>query len=206
MHNSLSFKIAKPLTVQPVLSPDNYMQVVPEILKRAKRSVLIQQQYIHSFEQPVAQLLQAIADARKSNSKFDVRILLGKLFDDQALQKEKLNLQNIATQYGLKIARNIRYVDTTRLVHCHNKLILVDGKTVLVSSQNWSTSAVPENREAGLLFKHPGVAGYFTGIFEVDWKVAQKKLPAKIGGGTVSPESLQKGGLVEVSAADYQEV
>jgi len=203
---SKTFKLTKPVAVQPVLSPDNYMQVVPEILKGAKRSVLIQQQYIHSFEQPVAQLQQAIADARKSNPKLDVRILLGKLFDDKALQKEKLNLENIGALYGLKIGQNIRYVDTTRLVHCHNKLILVDGETVLVSSQNWSASAVSENREAGLLFKHSGVARYFTEIFEVDWKVAQKELPAKIRGGTVTPESVRKGGFVEVSAADYQEV
>jgi len=36
----------------------------------------------------------------------------------------------------------IRYIDTTRLVHCHNKLIIIDGQTVLTSSQNWSKAAV----------------------------------------------------------------
>src|SRR6266852_868495 len=203
---SKTFSLNKPLTVQPVLSPDNYMQVIPDFLKAAKSSVLIEQQYIHSADPPVAQLLQAIADARKDKPKFDVRIMLGKIFSNKDLAKEKVNLANIAAKYGLKISVNIRYVDTTRLVHCHNKLIIVDGETVLVSSQNWSKAAVTENREAGLLFKHAGVASYFTDIFEVDWKTAQKKLPATIGAGVVTPESLKQGGFIEVAAADYQQV
>src|SRR5260370_3561334 len=200
---SKTFSLNKPLSVQTILTPDNYMQVIPDVLKAAKSSVLIEQQYIHSADPPVADLLQAIADAKKNKPKFDVRIVLGKIFSDKDLAKEKVNLANIAANYGLKIGQNIRYIDTTRLVHCHNKLIIIDGETVLVSSQNWSKAAVLENREAGLLFKHTGVAGYFTGIFEADWKTGQKKLPAKIGAGVASPESLAMGGSVEVPPADY---
>ncbi|MBZ5534204.1 MAG: hypothetical protein LAO20_22490 [Acidobacteriia bacterium] len=203
---SKTFKLAAPLTVQPILSPDNYIQVLPGILRQAKKSVLIQQQYIHSLDTPVAELMQAIAEARKANAKLDVRILLGKLFDDKALQQEKKNLANIAALYKLKIGTNIRYVDTTRLVHCHNKLILVDGVTVLVSSQNWSNAAINDNREAGLLFGHKGVATYFTNIFETDWSVGVKKLPDHISSGGVSTEMVGRGGFVEVAAADYQEV
>jgi phosphatidylserine/phosphatidylglycerophosphate/cardiolipin synthase-like enzyme len=203
---SKTFKLANPLTVQPIMSPDNYMLVLPGVLRKARKSVLIQQQYIHSEDASVAQLLQAIADARAENPRMDVRILLGKLFDDKALQKEKANLENIVMKYKLKIGTNIRYVDTTRLVHCHNKLILIDGATVLVSSQNWSNAAVNDNREAGLLFDHKGVVSYFTGIFETDWTVGLKKLPAHISSGGVSTEMLSEGGFIEVTAADYQEV
>ena len=203
---SKTFKLASPISVQPILSPDNYMTTIPAALRKAKKSILIQQQYIHSGDEAIAELLQAIADASKGSTTFDVRILLGKLFDNKALAKEKENLQNIADKFGLKISRNIRYVDTTRLVHCHNKLLIIDGKTVLVSSQNWSKAAVLENRETGLLFEHKGVASYFTDIFESDWAVGQKKLPAQIGSGGASPEMLKRGGFIEVAAADYQEV
>ena len=203
---SKTLTLSKPLPVQLVLSPDNYMQVIPHVLKEAKKSILMEQQYIHSADVPIAQLLQAVADAKKGKPSFDVRIVLGKIFSEKDLLKERVNLANIAATYGLKIAQNIRYVDTTRLVHCHNKLIIVDGETVLVSSQNWSKAAVLDNREAGLLFKHPGVAGYFTDIFEVDWKTGQTKLPAKIGGAVASPQSLKKGGFIEVAAADYQQL
>jgi phosphatidylserine/phosphatidylglycerophosphate/cardiolipin synthase-like enzyme len=203
---SKTLTLNKALSVQLVLSPDNYMQIVPDVLKAAKKSILMEQQYIHSADAPIAQLLQAVADAKKGKSRFDVRIVLGKIFSNKDLAKEKVNLANIAATYGLKIAQNIRYVDTTRLVHCHNKLIIVDGETVLVSSQNWSKAAVLDNREAGLLFRHPGIASYFTDIFEVDWKTGQRKLPAKIGGGVASPQSLKKGGFIEVAAADYQQL
>jgi phosphatidylserine/phosphatidylglycerophosphate/cardiolipin synthase-like enzyme len=203
---SKTFLLNKPLSVRPILSPDNYMDVIPDVLRAAKKSILIEQQYIHSADAPVADLLKAIADARKNNPSFDVRIVLGKIFSNKDLEKEKQNLDNMAREYKLKIGQNIRYIDTTRLVHCHNKLIIVDGQTVLTSSQNWSRAAVLENREAGLLFVHSGVAGYFTKIFEVDWKTGQKKLPAKIGAAVATPEDLKKGGFVEVAAADYQQL
>ncbi|HKT73802.1 MAG TPA: phospholipase D-like domain-containing protein [Steroidobacteraceae bacterium] len=203
---SKTFALTSPLPVQLILSPDNYMQILPAVLAKAKKSVLIQQQYIHSADASIAQLLRSIADARKKAPKLDVRIFLGKIFDDKALQKEKVNLQNLADTYGLKLGVNIRYVDTTRLVHCHNKLVLIDGTTVLVSSQNWSNAAVNDNREAGLLFDHKGVASYFTQIFETDWAVAQKKLPTHIASGGVSTEALAGGGYIEVTPADYQEV
>ena len=182
------------------------MDLIPEVLKKAKQSILIEQQYIHSADVPIAALLDAIATVKKANKDLDVRIILGKIFSNADLAKEKVNLANIKEKYGLKIATNIRYIDTTRLVHCHNKLIIVDGETVLVSSQNWSRAAVLENRETGLLFKHAGVAGYFSEIFEVDWSTAQQKLPAKIGSNVASPESLKKGGFIEVAAADYQQL
>src|SRR5204863_407915 len=98
-----------------------------------------------------------------------VRIVLGKLFNASELAREREMLQHLEQACGLKLGRNVRYVNTQRLVNCHNKMVLVDGSGVLVSSQNWSKAAVWENREAGLYLRHPGVCGYFTGIFETDW-------------------------------------
>jgi len=203
---SKTFSVKKAISVQPIMSPDNYMDVIPGVLKAAKKSIHIEQQYIHSADESVAQLLKAIADARGESEDFDVRIILGKIFSAKDLAKEKINLANIKKEFGLKLDTNIRYIDTTRLVHCHNKLVIVDGETVLVSSQNWSQAAVLENREAGLLFKHTGVANYFNDIFEVDWSTAQKKLPSKVGTNIASPESLKQGGFIEVAAADYQQL
>jgi len=105
----------------------------------------------------------------------------------------------------LQLDQNIRYIDLKRFVHCHNKLIIVDKKTVLISSQNWSRTAVATNREAGVLMEYPDIARYYADIFESDWSTALKKIP-KPKAGTVSPEALVKGNFVEVVAADYQEV
>src|SRR5260370_13242836 len=96
---SKTFSLNKPLSVQTILTPDNYMQVIPDVLKAAKGSVLIEQQYIHSADAPVADLLQAIADAKKNKPQFDVRIVLGKIFSDRDLVKEKANLANMSSRY-----------------------------------------------------------------------------------------------------------
>ena len=202
---SKSFKLTKPLNIQPVLSPDNYMKVIPGKLKAARKSVLIEQQYIKGAQDNISDLLQAIKDARSAAPKLDIRIILGKIFNKKDLPKERENLALLKQEYGLVLGKNIRYIDTTRFVHCHNKMVLVDGKEVLVSSQNWSNSAVSKNREAGVWLVHSGICSYFTQIFENDWKTAFKT-PEPSGKEVVEPESLAAGGFVRVAAADYQEV
>lgn len=202
---SKTFKLTKALTVQPVLSPDNYMQVIPGKLRAAKKSILIEQQYIRGKQADIQQLLTAIADARKQNKKLDVRIVLGKVFGPKDLVAEKKNLELLKQQFNLVAGKNIRYIDTTRFVHCHNKMILVDGQDVLVSSQNWSDSAVSKNREAGVWLSHAGICDYFTQIFESDWKTA-RNAPTAPAKDAVEPEALRRGGYVRVAAADYQEV
>jgi phosphatidylserine/phosphatidylglycerophosphate/cardiolipin synthase-like enzyme len=194
------------VAVTPVLSPDNYMTEVPAFIASARKSILIEQQYIRSAQPEIAKLLAAIASARANHPKLDVRIILGKLFSSKEVPKEKANLANLRKTYGLKLAENIRYIDTKRFVHCHNKLVLVDGERVLVSSQNWSDAAVAKNREAGLLFRYPEIAQYFAKIFESDWKTASKKIPGFRKQETVTPEAVARGNFVEVRAADYQEV
>ena len=100
----------------------------------------------------------------------------------------------------------MRFINEDRLVHCHNKMILVDGTTVLISSQNWSRAAVWENREAGLLFDHNAIANYYTAIFETDWKDGVSKIPVPKGKQVATPQALQKGGFIKVSPADYAQV
>jgi phosphatidylserine/phosphatidylglycerophosphate/cardiolipin synthase-like enzyme len=203
---SKQFAPNKPIRVRPVLSPDNYMAVVPDVLRAAKKSIYIEQQYIRSEQPEIVTLLGAIKSARQKNPKLDVRIILGKLFSAKDVAKEKKNLANLSKTFGLRLGDHIRYIDVKRFVHCHNKLIVVDEATTLVSSQNWSSSAVAKNREAGLVIDYPELAKYYGKIFESDWKTALRKVPIPGKKATVSPEALARGNFVEVRAADYQEV
>jgi phosphatidylserine/phosphatidylglycerophosphate/cardiolipin synthase-like enzyme len=201
---SKRFKPASALKMTPVLTPDNYMDEIPAFLASAKQSILIEQQYIHSFDEAVDALLSSIAVATGKNPGLDVRIILGKIFDgDKGIEKEAKNLANIRKKFNLRLGANIRFINTQRFTHCHNKLIVVDRKAVLVSSQNWSNAAVLENREAGLLMPYAQVARYFADIFESDWETAVKTLPKKSGPQTVGLESLATENLMEVSLGDY---
>lgn len=195
----------KSIKLTPVLTPDNYMQVVPDFLESATKSIFIEQQYIRSKQVDIIKLLAAIKKARDTRPSLDVRIILGKLFSAEDVTKEKENIANLKKNFGLKLDENIRFIDTKRFVHCHNKLIVVDDEAVLVSSQNWSNTGVGTNREAGVLMRYPDIAKYYSKIFLSDWTTAQKTIP-KVGAETISAEKLAKGKFVEVVAADYQEV
>lgn len=202
---SKTFKLTKALRLQPVLSPDNYMEVIPDKLRGATKSILIEQQYIRAGQDNIKDLLQAIKEAREATTQLDVRIILGKIFSNKDLPKERENLDLLKKEYGLVLGKNIRYIDTSRFVHCHNKMVLVDGQGVLVSSQNWSNFAVSKNREAGVWLSHAGIGKYFSQIFENDWKTALKA-PAVAPKDIIEPEALRAGGYVRVVPADYQEV
>jgi phosphatidylserine/phosphatidylglycerophosphate/cardiolipin synthase-like enzyme len=197
---------AKPIKVKPVFSPDNYMAEVTKMLASAKKSIYIENQYIRATQTEVAKLLTAMAEAKKNNPGLDIRIVLGKVFSVADIPKEEGNLKVLKDTYGLDLGTNIRYIDIDRFVHCHNKLIVVDGQKVLISSQNWSDTAVSQNREAGLLLENSELAEYYTSIFESDWETAWSKIAFSTGDAKITPESLVSGNYTEVSLGDYEEV
>jgi PLD-like domain len=171
----------------------------------AKKSILIENQYIRSSQTEIARLLDAIHATVGKHAGLDVRIVLGKLFGQKDYDNEVINIANIKKLYKLKLDTNIRYIDTTRFVHCHNKVIIVDEEKVLVSSQNWSNTGVSSNREAGIILEYPEIAVYYAKIFESDWSTANPAIPHP-GKTTATPEDLHTGKFVKVVAADYQEV
>jgi phosphatidylserine/phosphatidylglycerophosphate/cardiolipin synthase-like enzyme len=52
----------------------------------------------------------------------------------------------------------------------HNKGFIIDGETVVVSSQNFSPAGICENRDAGLILESEQIAQYFGPIFNADWR------------------------------------
>lgn len=204
---SEQFELEADVVVTPIVSPDNYMDVVPDLLRAARSSICIEQQYIKAKQPHIRKLLTAIKEAREVTPGLEVRIVLGKVFDASKLKAERDNLKILAEEFGLELGTQIRYVNTDEFVHCHNKLVLIDGEGVLVSSQNWSDSAVSKNREAGVWLRHDGIAAYLTSIFEHDWTVAFQSLPEDDGAPEMlTSESLASGGFIRVERADYEEV
>jgi len=203
---SKTFSLDQPMRVVPILSPDNYMDKIVALLKSAKKSIYIENQYIKSTQPDVSKLLDAIADARDKNADLDVKIILGKLFSNSDVPKEKANLQNLESTYNLKLGTHIKYIDISRFVHCHNKLIIIDGENTLISSQNWSDTAVSQNREAGLILYNKDIAGYYNAIFQTDWETGWDKIAVSTGDSRITPETLSKGNFTRVNIGDYEEV
>jgi phosphatidylserine/phosphatidylglycerophosphate/cardiolipin synthase-like enzyme len=72
---------------------------------------------------------------------------------------------------------------------CHTKGIVIDSKTVLLGSHNWTNQGVEANRDASLLIHHPGIAAYYERVFLHDWEhlarptIREEAMPVPVIGG-----------------------
>jgi phosphatidylserine/phosphatidylglycerophosphate/cardiolipin synthase-like enzyme len=196
---SKRFTARTPVRITPVLSPDNYMAIVPDLLASATRSVVIEQQYIRGHQPAVGRLLAALREAMDRVPALDVRIVLGHPFDDDGAQE----IRALGERFGLELGRHVRLISPAHFVHCHNKLIVVDEESVLVGSQNWSDFAVTRNREVSLLLRLPELARYYAGICDVDWTTAVATLPDRRETVLFAPQAHPASNLVPLSVGDY---
>jgi phosphatidylserine/phosphatidylglycerophosphate/cardiolipin synthase-like enzyme len=207
---SRSLKPSGAIKVLPILSPDNYMDAIPAWLRTARASIEIEEQYIRTAQEQIGELLTAIASTVDEYG-VQVRIVLAQPFScmtekcEKAFGKAKKEIQALGKKYGLKLGDNVRVLDPGQFVHCHNKLIIVDRSSVLISSQNWSDSAVTKNREAGLLIYSPELARYYGRIFDHDWETGLHKVTPKKRK-KFGPEALGTGKVVPLNWGDYAEV
>ena len=204
---SKRFQSTASTQVLPVLSPDNYMQVIPDALAKARKSIFIEQQYIKTGQPEIRKLLNAIKTARDSNSGLDVRIVLARPLGGENDVKKGLKQIEALSEFGLRMGKNVRLLSPRHYVHCHNKLIIIDGETVLISSQNWSDAAVVKNREAGLLLKFRALAQYYSKMFESDWKNGVQRLEDARASVVLPAAALNSGRpMVRLELGDYVEV
>ena len=61
-------------------------------------------------------------------------------------------------------------MDQIRLqTNCHTKGIVIDGKAVLIGSQNWTGDGTGPNRDASLIVYDDEIAKYYEKAFLYDW-------------------------------------
>ncbi len=154
--------------ITPVLTPDAgvYVDAVRDLVDGATTTLHMQFQYIElpktssAASAPLESLVAAIVARQKAG--VDVKIIMSEF--EVAGFLEKLQTAGLDVVDSVKIQNNV-----------HNKGIVVDGARVLVSSQNWSSSGVSTNRDAGVILDSHDAADYFDTIFEHDWaNLAQK--------------------------------
>lgn len=157
------------MTVTPLLTPDPgvYVDAVTSLVSSAQHTLYLQYQYVqpNPAAAPSFQDLIAAVVARHIAG-VDVKIIASEFQTREHLEA----LQNL----GFDVVNRVKIQ-----ANVHNKGIVVDGAKVLVSSQNWSTAGVLENRDAGVIVDHAGSAAYFQAIFLHDWNtLGQHKLGA----------------------------
>ena len=146
------------IKVQPLLTPDNYLGHIEKLLEAARSSIYLQYSYI-TYSDALADrgftnLLRRLGDLSYRPG-LDLRIIVG---SGDATNKIRKLAQAGFRESVFRVQSNV-----------HNKGIIVDGETVLVSSANWSGDGVLRNRDAGLIIHDREIATYYQTVFLDDW-------------------------------------
>jgi len=161
------FDLTNPAHVIPIISPDNYFDLTRELILNAAESIYIQQQYILAGGPKTKSLLEALESRKHA---VDIRIIAGPVFGKK-LKKDNWDLTcDSLDAFGLK--ENFRAQNLKYYTHCHNKGIIVDRKSVIVSSTSWSENSIAYSREVGVLVHSTDIAGYFARVFDFDWEIS----------------------------------
>jgi phosphatidylserine/phosphatidylglycerophosphate/cardiolipin synthase-like enzyme len=164
-------------TVTPVLAPDT-AYLVDDMLAHAQETIDIEQAYITNESATTLNpyLAAAINASRRG---VHVRVLLDSYWyniEEEADNDEMAAFINrIAAAESLPLEARTADIGSNNLEKIHNKGVIVDDRSVLVSSINWNTNSPNFNREAGVIIGHPGVARYFRDVFEDDWQPARTR-------------------------------
>jgi hypothetical protein len=173
-----TFTSDNPLTVQPILTPDNYLEVVLAFLrKKPRRKLYFQNQSLNPIKSPTAEFaeLMKLLVKYSKDQDLDVRFIfrnIGPIRKKlESLQAAGFNMSRIRMQSG-----------------CHTKGIIVDSETILLGSHNITNQGVQVNRDASLLIRNQGIAQYYEKVFLHDWEklsketIREESVPVPIGG------------------------
>ncbi len=151
------------IKITPLLTPDPgvYAGAIRDLIASATQTLYMQFQYIEppkasdTTAQPFTDLINAVIDRQQHG--VEVKIIMREV--ETVGYLEQLQTMGLNVVSNVKIQKNV-----------HNKGIIVDGATVLVSSQNWSADGTLRNRDAGVIIHHQDAAKYFQQVFLHDWE------------------------------------
>ena len=127
-------------------------KAITDTIGQAKQSILVQAYSFTSY--PIA---EALIDAQKRGVKVEAILDKGQLHE----KKTKLGL----------IAKGgvITYLDGAHAI-AHNKVMIIDGKTVITGSFNFTTAAEEHNAENLLILDDTALAAQYAN----NWRIHQK--------------------------------
>ena len=161
--------------VVPVVSPDT-SYLIRDMIAVAEVSVDIEQAYItNQMNGRLNPFLDEAVQAARRGVK--VRILLDSYYyntDGPADNDEMVRfINNLAAEEDITLEARLADLEANNIEKIHNKGVIVDKRSVLVSSINWNDNSPGFNRETGVIIEHEGVGDYFTRVFEDDWAASE---------------------------------
>lgn len=158
----------------PVISPDT-SYLIEDMISNAKYSVDIEQAYIKNWSTGKNPYLEAAIDAARRGA--NVRILLdsywfnteGDLDNDEMAEY----INSVAKSENLPLEAGLADLNRLGIEKIHNKAVITDGESVLISSVNWNENSPSYNREAGVILSGGNVSKYYKKVFDYDWERRQ---------------------------------
>jgi phosphatidylserine/phosphatidylglycerophosphate/cardiolipin synthase-like enzyme len=157
------------MTLSPMFTPDNALDIHKAWLDKANNSIELQNQYITQFDDAVdwdndpSPIVRSLIDARNRGVK--IRVQVNEDSDSDNVTAYLIN-KGIDVRW---MGNSVTSTDGSWLSDTHNKLIIIDDEVVLLSSINFGENAFTNNREAGFVIQNSNVANYYKTIFEADW-------------------------------------
>ncbi len=158
--------------VQAAVSPDCSYQFIKSVFADARPKGTVDA-YIYSMSAPY--LMALLEAARKNGSR--VRVMYDPI-QMQAANAKKL--RDMGLDVKVAPSRDPRRVFSV----CHQKFLVIDGKTVVLQSCNWAKSSIPDreqgerrkigNREWLVRIDDAKVAGWYGKLFEADWNIPEQ--------------------------------
>ena len=169
-------EITGSIKVQPLLTPDNYPEVIAELISQAQERVWIENQSFNfwknmdSMPKHFLNIAKAVRDRQKKGR--EVRIIFRSGFG-----KERDTLRQMKA-FGLKAdADHVRYFDK-----CHTKGFVIDDDIAVLGSQNITAAGVGPNRDASLVIWNRDANKYFAELFKYDWQqIARNRVRSEEG-------------------------
>ena len=155
-------------SVTPVFSPDNSFRAICDMIDSAKECIYVEQLYIYKdWDNQINPFVERLIN--KSKQGVIVRIILNYNPD----YEETNDKCNITKQYFEENDIEVKYIYTNKscFTNVHNKGMIVDNTSVLISSINWNENSVTLNREAGMIIENKDIAGYYAEVFFFDWNL-----------------------------------
>lgn len=149
--------------ITPVLNRE-YFPIAQELIKEAKEYIHILFLEIHKDGVTIS-LMEELISARKGG--VEIKVLL----------ENKLSCNRESLFYLKRHGIEAKFDSPKKLLH--HKLIIVDGRKVLLGSTNWSYMSLDYNNETNVLIRNPTVTHYYEEHFQLLWKDAtqEPKIP-----------------------------
>lgn len=171
------------------VSPDCTYRLISAALAEAEHTLLVYVYEIHA-DYMVDLVKQAHAKGTK------IRLM----YDRGGTHAEEREVLENLSEKGFEVRPAPSSGGRGVFTVCHQKFVVIDGKTVVVESANWAKTSIPlieegdpfkkGNREWMLRMDDKEVAKFFTSVFDADWDI---------------PDLGEPGGLVSIDEDDIVE-